>query len=235
VTIIDRGPYRIVSIVGPDGRLLRRLRRYPNGREVIIIDNRPRGGPGFFLSLAPPVIRIPRERYIVEAAAAPPAVVYETLTAPPVEPLDRAYALDEVRYNVNLRDRMPRVDLDGITFDFGSWEVTPDQAARLEPIAQGILRALEKNPDEVFLIEGHTDLVGDETDNLSLSDRRAEAVAIVLTDQYQVPPENLVTQGYGEEYPKVDTQEAERANRRVTVRRITPLLAGKGDAGPSAN
>ena len=33
------------------------------------------------------------------------------------------------------------------------------------------------NPDEVFLVEGHTDAVGTEEDNLSLSDRRAEAVA----------------------------------------------------------
>ena len=39
-----------------------------------------------------------------------------------------------------------------------------------------------------------------------------------------MPPENLVTQGYGEQYLKIDTQGPERANRRVTVRRITPLV-----------
>ncbi len=65
-------------------------------------------------------------------------------------------------------------------------------------------------------------------DNLSLSDRRAEAVANVLTDHYGIPPENLVTQGYGESYLKVRTERAERANRRVTVRRITPLLSTNG-------
>ena len=60
--------------------------------------------------------------------------------------------------------------------------------------------------------------------NLSLSDRRAESVALVLTEQFGVPAENLTTQGCGEQYPKVPTQGPERANRRVTVRRITPLL-----------
>ena len=38
-----------------------------------------------------------------------------------------------------------------------------------------------------------------------------------------MPPENLVTQGYGEQYLKVDTQGPEE-NRRVAVRRITPLI-----------
>ena len=80
------------------------------------------------------------------------------------------------------------------------------------------------DPDEVFLIEGHTDAVGSEIDNLTLSDRRAEEVAIILTDTFGVPPENLVTQGYGEEFLKVPTAGPERLNRRVAVRRITPLL-----------
>jgi outer membrane protein OmpA-like peptidoglycan-associated protein len=227
---IQRPGYRVVTVTGANGRLIRRVRRYPNGREVVIIDNRPRAGVGFFIDIAPPVIRIPRNRYIVEAAEAPPALLYETLAAPPVDSVDRAYALDEIRYNQNLRERMRRIDLDTVTFDTGSWEVTPEEAARLEPIAKAMLRATERDPQEVFLIEGHTDAVGDEVDNLSLSDRRAEAAAIVLTERYNVPPENLTTQGYGEQYLKVDTQDDERRNRRVTVRRITPLLAGKGEA-----
>jgi outer membrane protein OmpA-like peptidoglycan-associated protein len=40
-----------------------------------------------------------------------------------------------------------------------------------------------------------------------------------------VAPENLTTQGYGEEFLKIPTQGPERANRRVSVRRITPLLS----------
>ena len=54
--------------------------------------------------------------------------------------------------------------------------------------------------------------------------RRAESVAIILTQYLGIPPENLVTQGYGEEYLKVPTQGAELLNRRVTIRNITELL-----------
>ena len=60
------------------------------------------------------------------------------------------------------------------------------------------------------MIEGHTDAVGTDVDNLSLSDRRAESVAVALTEQFQVPAENLVTQGYGEQYLKVPTQGPEQ-------------------------
>jgi len=139
----------------------------------------------------------------------------------------RGYTLDEVRFSGGLRDRMRRIDIDTVTFDTGSWEVTADQGAKLEMVAKAILRAIQSNPAEVFLIEGHTDAVGSDVDNLSLSDRRAEAIAVVLTEQFGVPAENLTTQGYGEQYLKVPTDGPERQNRRVTVRRITPLLTGQ--------
>ena len=83
---------------------------------------------------------------------------------------------------------------------------------------------IEESPGEVFLIEGHTDAVGDATYNLALSDRRAETLALALTEYFDVPPENMVTQGYGESQLRVQTESAERANRRATVRQITPLL-----------
>ena len=85
-----------------------------------------------------------------------------------------------------------------------------------------------------FLIEGHTDAVGSDIDNLSLSDRRAESVALVLSQQFGVPPENLTTQGYGAHYLKIPTPGPERVNRRVTVRRITPLLTGQNQPLPLA-
>jgi hypothetical protein len=45
---------------------------------------------------------------------------------------------------------------------------------KLAGIAEGLNRAISENPREVFLIEGHTDAVGPDVDNLSLSDRRAD-------------------------------------------------------------
>jgi OmpA-OmpF porin, OOP family len=224
---------RLYTETDDSGRLLRRYRRAPDGREIIIIDNRYNGPPGrtgYFVDLPPPVIRIPRERYIVEAQHARPDDVYYALWAAPVENIARPYTLDEIRYSPNLRERMPRIDLDTITFDTGSWEVGPDQVERLALIADGINRAITANPSEVFMVEGYTDAVGSDIDNLSLSDRRAESVALVLSEQFAVPAENLVTQGYGEQNLKVPTEGPERANRRVTVRRITPLLTGQNQA-----
>jgi outer membrane protein OmpA-like peptidoglycan-associated protein len=227
-TILRRpGGVEIITVTDANGRLLRRVRRGPDRREIVLIDNQPRrGSSGFFLNLAPPPVTIPRERYIVEMDDATPERLYETLEAPPLVRIERPYSLDEIRYNVALRDRMPRVDVNTINFETGSWEVTPDQAPALQAIADAIMRVVSGNPSEVFLIEGHTDAVGSDEDNLSLSDRRAESIANILTGDYQIPPENLVTQGYGEQHLKVQTDGPSRENRRVTVRRITPLLQG---------
>jgi outer membrane protein OmpA-like peptidoglycan-associated protein len=219
---------RIQNVVDADGRLIRRSRFDASGHEIVIIDNSwvtPEASVNFVVDLPPPVINIPRQRYIVDMDAAVAAAdIFAALTAPPVERITRRYSLDEIRYSVMLRDRMPRIDLDTVTFDTGSWQIGPDQFDKLAVVADALQRALARNPREVFLIEGHTDAVGSDVDNLSLSDRRAETVAVVLTEQFHVPPENLVTQGYGSQFLKIQTQAPERQNRRVAVRRVTPLL-----------
>ncbi len=173
-------------------------------------------------------------------AAASEDDIYGALDAPPVEPVDRVYSLDEVLASVSLRERMRSINIDTITFDFGSWDVGPEQAAMLESVAAVMRRIVNDNPGEVFLIEGHTDAVGSEEDNLSLSDRRAQSVADVLSQQFGVPRENLVTQGYGKQFLLIPDDGPERRNRRVVVRRLTPLLQGDrrslsggyGDAPP---
>ncbi len=155
-----------------------------------------------FVNVPPPVYKLPRERYIIDARRASAAQIYDVFVAPPVMEIEERYTVDQVRYSEPLRERMPRVDLD-VNFDTGSWQLNREQIDRLSVIAEALNRAIEEQPNEVFLIEGHTDAVGTDEDNLSLSDRRAETVAIALTEQFQVPPENLITQGYGEEYLKV--------------------------------
>jgi outer membrane protein OmpA-like peptidoglycan-associated protein len=176
----------------------------------------------------PPAYDVPRDRYRVEMRSAPPLYVEQALTAPPLAEVQPEYTLDQVIYSPDLRERVRSVDLDSITFPSGAWVVEQSQVPSLEAVARGIDAALRSNANEVFLVEGYTDAVGSVVDNLSLSDRRAEAVANVLTDHYGIPPENLVTQGYGESYLKIQTEGSERANRRVMVRRITPLLSTKG-------
>lgn len=233
-TIFDRPDgTRIVTVTDDQGRLVRRVRMQPDGREVVIIDNTIRGGgPDRYgddiVVLPPPPLQIPRDRYIVDADQADEGLIYETFAAPPVAPIPRRYTLDEVRYSPDLRARMRSVDIDTINFDSGSWQIPQDQAQRLAVLSASIKQVLKSSPNEVFMVEGYTDAVGSDVDNLSLSDRRAQSVAEVLTRDFQIPPENLTTQGYGEQYLKVNTQAASRENRRVTLRRITPLLNGQG-------
>jgi outer membrane protein OmpA-like peptidoglycan-associated protein len=227
---------RIISVTDGNGRLVRRYRRGPDGREYNIIDNRRFmrnvaigvgvGAVGLaILALAPPRVTIPREKYIVDYGRASEDDLYEAFDAPPVDSLERAYSLEEIRDNYELRQRMRYVELNNINFASGAWEITPDQYPKLEILARAIMRVLRRSPDEVFLIEGHTDAVGSDVDNMSLSDRRASAVAEVLSDTFGVPPENLVTQGYGEQFLKIPTPGPEPLNRRVQVRRIGPLMA----------
>jgi outer membrane protein OmpA-like peptidoglycan-associated protein len=226
VTIVRRpGGVEIITVVDERGRLVRRVRRV-GGREFVLINTRYRDPTRivYFVNLPPPRIVIPREQYIVDFASAPPPMLVETLAAPPVEALPQEYELEEVLQSPDLRARVRRIDLD-VRFDTGSWELGPEQLRGLERLANAIKQVLERNPNEVFLIEGHTDAVGTEEDNLSLSDRRAEEVAVALTEEFGVPPENLVTRGYGESELKVPTDGPEALNRRVTVRRITPLVA----------
>ncbi len=53
-------------------------------------------------------------------------------------------------------------------------------------------------------------------------------MATALSQNFNIPPENLVTEGYGEQFPKIDTEGPERRNRRATIRRLTELLQAEG-------
>ena len=222
---------QIITVRDADGRVLRRIRRTRGGRERILFQNRfgPRhryrdDDDSLFLKIAVPVIAIAATAYIVDAAYASRNDIYDTFAAPPVRRLPRRYSLDEIRYNYPLRAHMRSVNLTMVNFSSGSWYIDHRGYDRLEDVAYAMRRVIDRDPDEVFLVEGHTDAVGDAYDNLSLSDRRAEAVAIALTEDFSVPPENLVTQGYGEKHLYVRTQRSSRRNRRVVIRRITPML-----------
>jgi len=138
--------------------------------------------------------------------------------------LDRRFSLAQVRNIPQVRALAPAFEVNTVTFASGSAAIAPEQAANLSGLAREVVAAIEANPREVFLIEGHTDAVGDAAYNLALSDRRAESLALALNEYFNVPVENMVIQGYGEQFLKVQTQTDERANRRATVRQITGLL-----------
>jgi outer membrane protein OmpA-like peptidoglycan-associated protein len=223
---------RVITVRNAYGDIIRRSRIAPDGREYVLsyVDEDrydPRGewrDPG--LDLPPMRLDIPVDEYIYDASRDDDAdAYYEFLEQPPVERVERLYSVDEVKRSARIRDKTRRVDLDTLNFEFGSASVAEDQVAKLEGVANAMERLLKANPAETFLIEGHTDAVGSDLANLALSDRRAESVAAALTNVFGIPPENLATQGYGEQYLKIRVQTPERENRRVAIRRITALVA----------
>ena len=176
--------------------------------------------------LPPMWLTIPPEEYILDADRVDdPDAYYAFLEQPPVETVERLYSIDEVKRSARIRDKVRRIDLDTVNFAFGSAEIDEGEIPKLEGVAQAMQRLLKENPAETFLIEGHTDAVGSDDANLVLSDKRAESVANALTNVFAIAPENLAPQGYGEQFLKVNTQERERENRRVAIRRVTPLVA----------
>jgi outer membrane protein OmpA-like peptidoglycan-associated protein len=223
---------RIVTIRNRYGDIVRRSRIEPDNREVVLVyvedryyeDLEEWRDPG--LDLPPMRLTIPREEYILESEYVDDSNdYYEFLEQPPVEQVERTYSLNEVKRSARIRDKVRRIDMDTLTFEFGSATIAESEIDKLEGVATAMEKLLDENPAETFLLEGHTDAVGSDLANLALSDKRAEAVAEALTNVFGIPPENLATQGYGEQYLKVDTQARERENRRVAIRRITPLVA----------
>ncbi|WP_028000655.1 OmpA family protein [Sinorhizobium arboris] len=228
-TIVRPGGYRIVTIYNQYGDILTRTRVDRDGNEYVMMyapeyeEDRPTiVDVGY--DLPPMRLTIPVDEYIVDVAEDPDRDYYEFLSEPPVERVERVYTIDEVRHSARLRDKVRRVDLDTITFATGSAEVSMSQAKTMRKVAEAMNKILDKDPGETFFIEGHTDAVGSDQSNLVLSDERAESVAVLLTEVYGIPAENLVTQGYGERFLKIRTDGPEQENRRVTIRRVTPLV-----------
>ena len=218
-TIVTRDDgTRIITIRAADGRVLRRSREFPDGSRVVLFDDTETAEP-VVVSELPEVTRQSIDVDVTDEDA-----LRRALAEAQQDELSRRFSLRQVRQIREVRELAPEIELDAITFATGSAAIAPSQAEELAALGRAMRRIIDERPGEVFLIEGHTDAVGDATYNLALSDRRAETVALALTEYFDVPPENMITQGYGESALKVPTQEAERLNRRAAVRRITPLL-----------
>ena len=207
---------KIVTIRDAEMRVLRRVHVDAYGRETLLIDDTVVYEPVDVTRLPKPA---PRP---VLTTAADEAALRAALATQSVA--DRRFSLAQVRDIAQVRALVPVIDLDAITFESGSAAIRPDQAKALSGLGRLIQSYVRDNPREIFLIEGHTDAVGSAAYNLALSDRRAESVALAMTEYFGVPPENMVVQGYGEQFLKVQSQSDERANRRASIRRITDLL-----------
>jgi outer membrane protein OmpA-like peptidoglycan-associated protein len=125
----------------------------------------------------------------------------------------------------DLRRIAPSIDIQAINFAFGSASIPRSERWKVQEIAEALNQMMDRNPDEVFLIEGHTDAVGTRAANQRLSEARASSLKRDLVRYFGVPGYNLDTVGYGEDFLLVPTQNENWRNRRVTLRRITDVIS----------
>ncbi|WP_264212430.1 OmpA family protein [Leisingera thetidis] len=223
--VVRKNGVEVETIRSAEGRVLRRTKLLPDGRSVVLFDDTRESRKVVVNEL--PQIRDNR-RALTGAGTVSSEDLAAALAAQQAPDVDRSFSLAQVRNIDAVRRLVPVINVDSVNFDTGSAVIRPQEAEELAALGNALRDIIDRNPGEVFLIEGHTDAVGAATYNLALSDRRAETVALALTEYFDVPPENIVVQGYGESDLAVNTLAAERANRRVAVRRITPLLGSSG-------
>jgi OOP family OmpA-OmpF porin len=105
--------------------------------------------------------------------------------------------------------------IQGLRFAFDSAEIKPKYFAELDELA----RVLGRNPNLRVRIDGHTDSIGTDRYNQSLSERRAAAVRDYLVKRSGVDPKRLETRGFGLAKPAYtnETDEGRAGNRRTEL------------------
>ncbi len=108
-----------------------------------------------------------------------------------------------------------RVSLYGIYFDFDKAEIKSESEPQLAEMA----KFLKSAPDVRVFVLGHTDNKGKLEYNLTLSQRRAEAVAKALTSRHGVDQKRISARGLGSLAPVATnrTDDGQAKNRRVEL------------------
>ncbi len=106
-----------------------------------------------------------------------------------------------------------RTRLEGVNFAYNSAELEPESFPILDKVGQ----LLVDIPEMRVRIEGHTDSDGSDAYNLTLSQRRAEAVRAYLLRTFNIDPLRIEARGFGESVPIASnaTPEGKALNRRV--------------------
>lgn len=116
--------------------------------------------------------------------------------------------------NAKKTDRGMVITLGDVLFDTAKSDLKAGATSNLSKLAA----FLNQYQDRTVAIEGHTDSVGTEEYNVSLSQRRADSVKSYLVNQ-SVNSMRITTAGKGEDTPVADntTAAGRQQNRRVEV------------------
>ena len=104
-----------------------------------------------------------------------------------------------------------------VLFDINSAKVKPEAY----PMLNEAVLIMKKNPDLKVEVDGYADSTGAAAYNMTLSEKRAEAVKKFFVDQ-GIDPDRLTTKGFGSTKPAASnkTKEGRAQNRRVE---LTPV------------
>jgi OOP family OmpA-OmpF porin len=105
-----------------------------------------------------------------------------------------------------------------LKFDYNKWDIKPEYHAGLD----NAVHVLNVNPTMEVEIDGHTDSIGSDAYNKTLSEKRASAVKDYLVTK-GIDPARLTVKGRGEEDPIAsnETPEGRAQNRRVEFKIIS--------------
>ena len=128
----------------------------------------------------------------------------------------RTQLLEQFNRVLETRDT-PRglvVNMGDVLFDFGKYDLRAEAREKLAKLS-GIVLA---HPGLALAVEGHTDNVGGDEVNQTLSEKRAESVRTYLVDQ-GLAAASVTAQGFGKSTPVVDnsTPANRQKNRRVEI------------------
>jgi outer membrane protein OmpA-like peptidoglycan-associated protein len=132
----------------------------------------------------------------------------------------RARLLAQLNQVLQTRDtaRGLIVSMPDVLFDFDKYTLKPEARERLAKIS-GIVLAY---PDLKLQVEGHTDSIGSDEYNQTLSDKRAETVQGYLVSN-GVSPDHITATGLGKSDPVADNS---TANGRQLNRRVDLIVSG---------
>ena len=110
-------------------------------------------------------------------------------------------------------EKVEKRDVGSIQFANNSSVVPQADYPRIEKLAT----YMNENPNATVMIAGHASNVGSPAYNMTLSEKRADAVAKILVNQYGVSSTRVTSKGFGVTQPLIEgsSREANIANRRI--------------------
>ncbi len=106
-------------------------------------------------------------------------------------------------------------DLQAVTFEFNSADLTPLARRQLDELARVLTKPRYEQVE--FVVSGHTDAVGEPVYNNALSERRARAVVQYLVSRHSMDQRRIISEGRGESQMMPNLDPSDPAQRRARI------------------